>query len=445
MSQYYRYHVELIDGGRQIRIDARDPRGEIINEPGGACHLGQIPDRITTLAEKVRRGAAQPDEMDELGEALFQALFPPDVTSHLRDLLTRVDREDALLRLELDLNENDLPAVAALPWEFLRAPQTARRAVDDLATHPRVVLSRRRALWDRAEPIVLTEPLRIQLAVSAPESLGAVAYEEVESALHTLAGQHPNLIAPPLPTLHQPDIITLEETLEKYEPHILHVIGHGRLRQTDDLEVGELALIGVAGRPDWRTDEEIGEIFQVHRPGIILLQACESGAEGSAGAFVGVASQIVQRNVPVVVAMQYPVSNVVAVTFSEEFYRRLGQLQPVDVAVQRGRRRLKQRFRDTRDFAAPVLLMRVKDGRLFVPPEQPAPEHQEQPSNETKGFFDDEQRKAAEELLVIRNRNLQMLQKQAALYGAGAVPLYLHNQIEAEKAEIEKLKQRLGQ
>jgi CHAT domain-containing protein len=245
--------------------------------------------------------------------------------------------------------------------------------------------------------------------------------------------------------LHQPDIFTLEETLEAHEPNILHFIGHGRLRQTDDgRQVGELALVGVAGRPDWRTDEEIGEIFQVHRPGIILLQACESGAEGNAVAFVGVASQIVQRNVPVVVAMQYPVSNAVAVTFSEAFYRRLGRLEPVDVAVQRGRRRLKHQFRNTRDFAAPVLLMRVENGRLFVSPEQPAPERQEEKLEETEGFFDDKQRQAAENRLVIRHRNLEMLQKQAALYGAGTVPLHLHNHIEEEKREIEKLKKLLG-
>jgi len=37
---------------------------------------------------------------------------------------------------------------------------------------------------------------------------------------------------------------------------------------------------------------------------------------------VGVASQVVQQNVPVVIAMQYPVSNAVAVAFAEEFYQR---------------------------------------------------------------------------------------------------------------------------
>jgi len=39
------------------------------------------------------------------------------MTTHFRDLLSRVGREeDAVLRLELDLDEADMPKVAALPW-----------------------------------------------------------------------------------------------------------------------------------------------------------------------------------------------------------------------------------------------------------------------------------------------------------------------------------------
>ncbi|MCP4427298.1 MAG: CHAT domain-containing protein, partial [Chloroflexi bacterium] len=336
---------------------------------------GEHVEQLTRLAEKVKRGTARPADMDELGERMFNALFPAEVTTHLRDLLSRVNREGKVSRLELDMDEAKLPAIAMLPWEFLRAPQTAGRAVDDLGTHPKVVLSRRRGLWDAAEAITLAEPLRIQLVVAAPkdEDLGAVLYEDIETRLKTLAETLPTLIAPPLETLHNPDIMALEDVLEEQQPHVLHVIGHGRLRKIRKVEVGEFALIGSAGYADWRTDEEIGEIFQVHSPAIVFFQACESGAAGSASAFVGLASQVVQRNVPVVIAMQYPVRNVVAITFAEELYRRLGKLEPVDVAVQRGRRRLKQKFRDTRDYAAPVIFMRLEDGQLFHAPQEAAP------------------------------------------------------------------------
>ena len=330
MSQYYRYHVQLIEGGSRIQIDARNPRGETINEPGGASGLGEIPPHIDKLVGKVRRGTARSAEMDQLGELLFEALFPSGVTTHLRDLLTKSSQEEAILRLELDLDEEKLPAMAALPWEFLRAPQGEGRAVDNLGTHAKVVLSRRRKLWDAAKPIEVTEPLRIQLVVSAPEGEGEVVYSEVEAALKDLAREHPSLIAPPLEVLQQPTLTSLDKVLEERQPDILHFIGHGRLRRTRRFQFGELALVGPLGMADWRTDEEFAELFQTHSPAVVVLQACDSGATGSAGVFVGVASQVVQRNVPVVVAMQYPISNSVAVAFAGEFYRRLGQLEAVD-------------------------------------------------------------------------------------------------------------------
>lgn len=369
MSSYYRYVVTLTDGGNEIRIAAWDTDGHR-KQPGGPCRVAEQLDQLRQLADQVKQAPSQPGTFYKLGEKLFDALFPPDIMGDFRGLLTKVmSEEDAFLHLELDLDEHKLPAIAALPWEFLRAPQTGRRASDNLATHPRVILSRRRPLWDPAAPIRLVEPLRIQLIVSAPEdeALGPVVYEEVETALQELAGTHSDKIAPLLETLHQPTVTTIERALEEYKPHILHFIGHGRLQKVRGIEVGELALVNSMAGPEWTMDETFAEIFQVYSPKVVVLQACEGGSLGQAGAFVGVASQIVQRKVPVVVGMQYPISNQAAVTFAEEFYRRLSELQPVDVAVQWGRRLLGQKFSGRRDYAAPVLFMHVEDGRLFIP------------------------------------------------------------------------------
>lgn len=390
MSQYYRYVVTVTDGGKEIRVDARAPDGKSIKEPGGPCKVAEQLEKLRQLAEQIKQPSARPGLFNELGEALFNALFPPDVMGDFRGLLTKVMGEKSTcLRLELDLDEYKLPAIAALPWEFLRAPQTSRQASDNLASHPRVALSRRRPLWDAASPLALTEPLRIQLIVSSPkdEKLGWVAYEEIEIALQELARKHSDQIAPPLETLHAPTIAKIEHALEKHEPHIVHFIGHGRLQQVRGIEVGELALVDAGGWPDWTIDEKFAQIFQVYSPKVVVLQACEGGSLGQAGAFVGVASQIVQRNVPVVVGMQYPISNHAAVTFAEEFYHRLGELKPVDTAVQWGRRLLEQTSSEIRDYAAPVLFMRVEDGRLFVPPKADEADEQTRESPSSRFAF----------------------------------------------------------
>jgi hypothetical protein len=71
-------------------------------------------------------------------------------------------------------------------------------------------------------------------------------------------------------------------------------------------------------------------------------------------------------NIPVVVAMQYEVSNITASQFAYEFYERLAKGEPVDIAAQNGRRTigLETQHRK-RDFATPVISMRVQDGYLF--------------------------------------------------------------------------------
>lgn len=371
MTQYIRYCVKVDNGGNHIDVEAHDIDNTTIEERGGDCRLGIISARITDLDNKIRRGKASEDELNELGELLFNALFPAEITTRFRDMLVEVtQKNETILRLELDLDDAKLPQIAFLPWELLRAPMVAGRAVDNLGTHPKIVISRRRKNWNSAAPVKLSEPLRILLVVSAPQDIKkTVAWQEVETAIQKLANKHPKLIAQPN-ILHNPDILKFEETLKNFQPHLLHFIGHGRLQRKKG--IGELALVRPAdGSAKWCSDEKFGELFQVHSPSVVLLQACESAASSSARGLVGVASHIVQRNVPVVVAMQYPISNMAAVTFVEEFYQRLGELKPVDMAVQMGRRVLRHKFSEQRDFAAPVLFMRVKDGQLFSPLQEP--------------------------------------------------------------------------
>lgn len=100
-----------------------------------------------------------------------------------------------------------------------------------------------------------------------------------------------------------------------------------------------------------------------------MLQACETGMLSASKAFAGAASKIVQMNIPVVVAMQYKVSNATASEFACEFYERLAKGEPVDVAAQKGRRiiGLNTVYRK-RDFATPIIFMGVEDGSLFKSP-----------------------------------------------------------------------------
>jgi hypothetical protein len=121
---------------------------------------------------------------------------------------------------------------------------------------------------------------------------------------------------------------------------------------------------------DWLDGTPFSELFARHRPGIVLLQACEGAytvPQQVTQAHSSVASQIVGQNIPVVVAMQYEITNAAARKFAREFYRRLAQEvpDPVDKAFQEGRFQIAGSHAN-RQFATPVLFMRVADGRLFT-------------------------------------------------------------------------------
>lgn len=236
-----------------------------------------------------------------------------------------------------------------------------------IATHPNLVFSRRRAQWHPAPPIQLEqgEKLRIALAIASPKDLGTVEYETVKSVLEDLAQEQSQRIEL-LPIVNPATPNAIDALLEK-QPHIFHFIGHGRLQDEDGEEVGQIALVKkVFNTASWVDAGGFAELLNRHRPGIVLLQACESGMSSASQAFVSVASKIVQQNIPVVVAMQYEVSNLTASQFAYEFYERLAKDYPVDIAAQNGRRTvaLDTQYRK-RDFATPVIFMRVQDGYLF--------------------------------------------------------------------------------
>jgi hypothetical protein len=151
------------------------------------------------------------------------------------------------------------------------------------------------------------------------------------------------------------------------KPHIFHFIGHGQLQNAEGEEVGQIALVKkVFNTALWVDAGFFAGLFKRHLPGVVLLQACESATLSTSQAFAGVASKIVEENIPVVVAMQYEVSNITASQFAYEFYERLAKGEPVDIAAQNGRYTiaLDTQYRK-RDFATPVVFMRVQDGYLF--------------------------------------------------------------------------------
>jgi hypothetical protein len=371
--RYYTYRIRIVNA-QHVQVEKRDDKGEILGEPAGKLgYRGELRQQIDLLCAAAHSNELVGTAVAQLGEYLFQALFDDTLRQDFLGLYNRVvHNEQKLLRIELDVDESSLPEVAALPWEFTRLPTSANMGALWLATAPNLIFSRRRAQWFAPRPIQLLpgEKLRIALAVSAPDGLGPVEYKTVWDDLQKLAQKLPEQIEL-LPLVAQATPQAVDDSLAQ-KPHIFHFIGHARLHDELGAAVGQIALVDdLFNEPVWCGAERFSELFNRFRPGVVLLHACEGAALSAAQAFVGVASRVVQQNIPVVVAMQHEVSNNTAVRFALRFYDRLARLEPVDQAAQEGRRSiaLGPLGYTRRDFATPVIFMRVRDGHLFVHPE----------------------------------------------------------------------------
>lgn len=366
MSQKYytiRIRIANIDN---IHLDIYDTNNQLIREPSGRFEFkDNVRDRVLELHEKARRNDLDGASVEELGTLLFSALFDEGLRREFLDIYQMAQQENALLRLELDVDERQLPEVAALPWEFMYLPPGELHGALWLATAPNLVFSRRRARWHVPEPIKLKigERLRIAIAVAAPKDQGPVQYHKICNELKKMARTERLEVLEVVEAANRSSIDTL---LEK-KPHIFHFIGHGCLKDENREDTGLVALVDSFGSTDLVSADYFSELFNRFKPGLVVLHTCESGALSSSKAFVGIASRVVQMNVPAVAAMQFEVSNAAAQRFALEFYRRLAENEPVDKAVQEARRyiALSSPGYGSRDFATPILFMSIREGRLF--------------------------------------------------------------------------------
>jgi hypothetical protein len=376
---YCTYRIKVANQER-VQVEKWNSLHQPLGEPSGVFRYVQKLDELTPLlSSALNNELNDSSRVRALGETLFDILFDDVLRQDFVSFYEQViHRDKQLLRIELVIDEQGMPEVAALPWEFMCLPERASLGTIWFSTAPEVVFSRRRSQYFAAQPIQLqkNEKLRIAFIVASPPGLPTVAYEPIQEALGKLAQEKAELVEL-LPVLHSADLESIDEILRQ-KPHIVHFMGHCGLQDKQGKEIGVIALVD----PDlnqvlWVEAGNFSELLNQHRPGLVILQASQSGRLSASQAFVGVASRVVQQNIPVVVAMQYDVSDTIASRFARRFYKQLAEGDPVDIAAQYGRRAISlssAAMYEKRDFATPIIYMRVEDGYLFQTyQEKPAP------------------------------------------------------------------------
>ncbi len=334
--------------------------------PDGSGDSGQLDlDGLTAQIAALQSGWSTSPQAT--GQALFQALFPGNLSNQVISALQASGERGLRLTLNFDPS---LPALHRLPWERLYYPHGNQWL--PLAASPRIFLSRYLQAgqpWGLPLP---AGPLKILVAISSPFPQGSDLYvnpQVEEQAVQQVFSNFPSevavdVISGALSAQQIADRLTQGAGFD-----VLHYIGHGEWRpqeQTGYLILAKTYDDGSLG-PAGVSAAELIHLFSAgsHLPQLIFLSACESGQQSSNDAFTGVGPQFVQAGCPAVVCMQEKVEKEVARQFGAAFYENLLETGSVDLAVNRARGGLLDH--DYLQWAVPALYMYLTDGILFNP------------------------------------------------------------------------------
>jgi len=331
-------------------------------------------DQITHEVQQIIKNptSLKGEKIRKIGNALFEALFDNDLRENfLKSYQEITKNKKQILNIILEINETALSEVVTYPWELMCLPSIYDQGDIHFATDRRLSFYRCRSGLTELSKLSINlkegEKLKIALVVSKPTAdpnLSNVEYQQVKEHLDNLDQQKVKF----LPVMNSLDAYNIMTRLEDDQPDIFHFIGHGQLIEKDGSEIGQIAFVDEYGETDWKDGKMFSQLFTGHTPKIVLLQACETGKQSETNAFASVASQLMLQGIPVVIAMQYKVSNQTSGSFVKEFYTRIIQGNPVEIAVQKARSKLafdNNNQYDKKDFAIPVIYMNAKDGYLF--------------------------------------------------------------------------------
>ena len=324
-----------------------------------------------------------PDYLERIGQQLFRALLPPDnqVGQAFQSALRMAEKGGEILHLRLKFSAESAKRsrVADYPWELIHDGHR-------FMLHRRVRISRYIA-YDAIPPRQSTgNRLRVLLVSPRASDITALSDAEPNAILTGIA----NAESTSLEQLPESTWRALSTYLTeaKTPPQVLHFDGHGifgkrcqicgHLHDSTKVEIcqkcgaplpeaqGYLAFEDEQKRADFISAKSLAGLLADKGITLAVLSACQSGmAVVGESVFNGTAQQLIDAQIPAVVAMQYLVLASAAANFTEQFYRILGQKGTLLDAIGQGRTWMGF---DSNQWYRPVLYLRWRDndgGSLF--------------------------------------------------------------------------------
>ena len=275
-------------------------------------------------------------DLDKLGNALGEVLFPEQIDTSLQTLLDDAAAKNQPIEFSVETADSKL---LSIPFE---AAMLSNGRILSLEPGLRMV---RRDLAATAKQTSQPGPLKILVAVGAPDegkSDSGVLDPEAELQAILDAVGHVEKGKAFVRILEVGSLGEIRKELKRQPYHVLHLSGHG--------SAGTLQLETEDGDEDVVTPRDIATAIREsnHAAPLVFLAACHSGLAAGDGPteVAGFAQQLLRKGVPQVLAMQSKVSDGYATALAGAFYRELaGTTGSAALALARARADLERNRR----------------------------------------------------------------------------------------------------
>jgi hypothetical protein len=303
------------------------------------------------------RGRTRLEVAKIFGEGLFGSVFAEAILGAFRAARAEATRQKKGLRIRLDLGRAE--DLVGLPWEYLRDPES-----DFLAVSRSTPIVRYSQQFISPDRLRVSHPLRILVMISNPEDVPDIdeATEKLNLERATMKLRERGLVE--VDYLEDASLRKLQRTLRQKEYHIFHFIGHGAYDAAKN--VGTLILEDPYDHKKaypLRGEALARELYEEETLRLVVLNSCQGAASSNADPYSGIATSLLQRGIPAVVAQQFEISDRAAIAFSEEFYQAVAEGLPLEAAVSEGRRAIAGLLQDNLEWATPVLFLHAEDSR----------------------------------------------------------------------------------
>jgi hypothetical protein len=306
-------------------------------------------------------GALENRELDagglsRLGDLLFRALLVGDITSLYRSNLNVARTQGKRLLICLRIKP---PELAALPWEYMYDAQEETF----LAISPQTILLRHVPLNVPSQLPPIRTPLRVLVLIASPRGAQSLNVEQEKAIVQEALAEQVRAEQVEISFLERATVAGISQMMRRFRPHVFHFVGHGQFGTAG----ASLLLEDQDGNGTLVDERVFREFFAGSvETRLVVLNACQTATVSSSQPLVGLAPRILQRQIPAVVAMQYPLLDRSALIFSREFYRSLALAYPIGVAVSEARKGIYMEMgAEELDWGSPVLFARTPDSVLW--------------------------------------------------------------------------------